>query len=195
MKHIAILAALIISQVAAWAGPVPVDISRYLNNDGISVENAVPAKGLDSGGYSFPAEELPAGPVVLGGIPFLIGPGSPNDNISCKGQTISLPSGRFTKIHVLAAAVNGSFIDYATVVRTGGSSYKVDLAVSDWCTPANYNEQTGIQFTHRHASKQSDSIKCRIWKQTIHLKTTGKLATAIRLPNKPEIHIFAVTVE
>ncbi|MHB0999134.1 MAG: hypothetical protein ACYC27_07800 [Armatimonadota bacterium] len=178
------------------AGQMPVNISKYLNNDGISAEGNINKGSLDKGGYAFPAEEFPAGgSITHNGIKFkLAQPSATKNNISCVGQTIKLPVGKISKIHVLAAAVNGNYIEDITIKRSDGSTYDVDFAISDWCVPAEYNEQAAIKFTHRRNTKPVQP-KCNIWEQTIHLKKTGRPVTSIKLPNKPDIHIFAITTE
>lgn len=178
------------------AAQIRIDISRLYNNDGISTTDAPMSGSLDKDGYSFPADGFPAdGELLANNIRFhMANPISPRNNISCAGQEIRLPRAGISKIHVLATAVNGSFIEEMQVKCADKTSYNVDLAISDWCIAAQYNEIVGISFNRRNGPSASQ-IKCIIWQQTIYLKRNGSKAASITLPRNSNIHIFAVTVE
>lgn len=196
MKHIMIFALLAILALPCCAAQTQLDISRLYNNDGISAANAQKLGSLDKGGYSFPADGFPDdGVLAVGNERFqLANPSASRNNISCAGQEIKLPKGRITKIHVLATAVNGSFVEEMRAKCADGTSYAMDFAISDWCVPAQYNEQPGLEFGQRHGPTPGN-IKCTIWKQTIHLKKSGSPAASIILPSNPNIHVFAMTAE
>lgn len=191
----AILLLILIFSISSVAAQTQVDISKLYNNDGISTAKAPMSGSLDKGGYSFPADEFPAdGNLTVNIVRFhLANPMASKNNISCTGQEVTLPKGDLSKIHVLATAVNGSFIEEMQVKCTDRTSYNVDFAISDWCIASQYNEQIGISFSRRNGPSAS-RIKCTIWQQTIYLKKNNK-AASIMLPDNPDIHIFAMTVE
>ena len=192
---ILILLLILVFSIPSVAAQTQVDISKLYNNDGISTAKAPLTGSLDKGGYSFPADEFPAdGNLYVNKVRFhLANPMASRNNISCTGQVIKLPKADISKIHVLATAVNGSFIEEMSVKCKDNTLYNVDLAISDWCVTAQYNEQVGISFSRRNGPSASQ-VKCTIWQQTIYLKKSAKTAS-ITLPKNPDIHIFAMTVE
>ena len=95
----------------------------------IASRDGRPADGsFDGQGRAFPAELLP-GKIDFAGIRFSLAPaGSGNLNaVVSRGQTIVLPAGKFSRLYVLAAAVNG---DQQATFRVGEEA--VELTVQDW---------------------------------------------------------------
>jgi alpha-mannosidase len=95
----------------------------------IASRDARPADGnFDAQGRAYPAEMLPA-KIDFAGVRFNLAPagsGKLNSVIS-RGQTIALPPGKFTRIYVLAAAVNG---DQKAAFRIGEKP--AELTIQDW---------------------------------------------------------------
>ena len=92
------------------------------SDDGIATKS-----GFDTAGENLPAEMLPT-TLPYGGITFRLGPpwkDHPNALVT-RGQTIPLPTGKFNRVYILAAAdgdQNGTF-------RIGEAS--TDLKIQDW---------------------------------------------------------------
>jgi alpha-mannosidase len=79
-----------------------------------------------SQGKALPAEFLPR-EISFGGVRFSVGPaGKPNAVLS-RGQTISLPPGKFNRVYLLAAAANG---DQKGTFRVGDQP--VELTIQEW---------------------------------------------------------------
>ena len=73
-----------------------------------SSQNQPSSEGMDGHGHAIPAELFPS-VIHFAGVEFRLGPaagGSPNALI-CQGQTIRLPAGRFNRVHLLAASLEG----------------------------------------------------------------------------------------
>jgi alpha-mannosidase len=104
---------------------VPVNLKYDLataNEDGIASKS-----GFDSIGQNLPAEMLPT-TLPFGGITFQLGPtwaDNPNAVVT-RGQTITLPTGKFNRVYILAAADG----DQTGTFRVGDKS--VDLKIQDW---------------------------------------------------------------
>ena len=84
--------------------------------------------GFDAQGNALPAEMLPRD-VAYAGIHFQLAPaqnGKPNVVIS-KGQTISLPAGKFNRVYILAASADG---DQKVSFKIGDKP--VDLTIQNW---------------------------------------------------------------
>ena len=93
-----------------------------------SVNGTKSAGGFDAAGRSLPAEMLPS-EIAYAGIRFSLAPagsGKPNA-VASRGQTISLPAGKFNRLYVLAASAEG---DQKATFRIG--SNPVELAIQDW---------------------------------------------------------------
>jgi len=84
--------------------------------------------GFDAAGRSIPAEMLPA-EIPFGGIRFALGPtaGDAANAVVAKGQTVTLPSGDFDRLYVLAASADGD-----RQVTFGVGDRSVPLTVQDW---------------------------------------------------------------
>ncbi len=91
-------------------------------------EDGAPSKsGFDAAGQNLPAEMLPT-TLPYGGITFHLGPpwaDHPNAVVA-RGQSIPLPSGKFNRIYILAAADG----DQKGIFRLGGTD--VELNIQDW---------------------------------------------------------------
>jgi alpha-mannosidase len=84
--------------------------------------------GFDGSGGSLPAEMLPA-KIAYDGIEFQLAPamtGQPNALVP-HGQQIALPSGKFQRLYLLAAATDG---DQKAVFKVGNAP--VELTVQNW---------------------------------------------------------------
>ena len=94
-----------------------------------SPDRSVSAGNFDGNGHSLPAEMLPA-EIAYGAVHFHIAPTSgvkPNAVIP-RGQTVTLPPGRFTRLYVLAAATIED--DQKATFRIGDTP--VDLTIESW---------------------------------------------------------------
>jgi alpha-mannosidase len=91
-------------------------------------EDGAPSKsGFDAAGQNLPAELLPT-TLPYGGITFHLGPpwaDHPNAVVA-RGQSIPLPSGKFNRVYILAAADG----DQKGTFRLGDTG--VELNVQDW---------------------------------------------------------------
>ncbi|GAC1419893.1 MAG: glycoside hydrolase family 38 C-terminal domain-containing protein [Acidobacteriaceae bacterium] len=99
------------------------DLAAATNDD-----TKTPNGGFDGKGNAMPAEMLPEA-IDFHGVHFKLGAAKTGvpDAIVAEGQTITLPSGRYNRVYVLAAAIDG---DQTATFRVGEKS--VDLKVEDW---------------------------------------------------------------
>jgi alpha-mannosidase len=77
-------------------------------------------------GKALPAEMLPR-EISYGGIRFTLGPSARANAIVAHGQTIPIPSGKYNRIYLLAAAANG---DQKGTFRVGDQS--TELTIQEW---------------------------------------------------------------
>ena len=181
------------------ATAVPVEIAEHFDNRGTTTAGDTSGGAFNIWGNTFPAEELPApGSVVdVGGMPFLFRALGPTgaDNMRCSGQALSLPPGRYDWIHVLAAAERRTE-DTVVLRYRDGSVDREWLRVSDFWpeTPARFGEREAFRCTAmrypRHTQRGMSPV---IWHTRISVPRQAEL-TALRLPDNPAMHVFAMTL-
>ncbi|WP_319589322.1 glycoside hydrolase family 38 C-terminal domain-containing protein [uncultured Draconibacterium sp.] len=163
------------------------------------------------GRRSYPAELFPSS-ITSEDITFKMGATTDEalNVVSCKGQTIQIPSGNFSKVYLLAASngdSNGTF-------KVGGNN--VDLSVQSWTgfIGQHYNRifaENGIDVTdikrayvkddniawfvsHTHKAYSSENQAyqyCYIYKYEVDVPIGAK---SITLPDNDKIKVFAITV-
>jgi len=178
---------------------LPVDITAWMNNVGITSANCLAEGALNIWGNTFPAEELPApGSWLRGRATVFAFPrrGVNGDNVRCTGQRIALPVGGYDWLHVLAAAErhteDPAFLHYAD-----GSADPEWLRVSDFWpqTPGHFGEHEALRCHALHyPSHVQRNFGPVLWHERIPVPRITPLA-AIRLPENPAIHIFAMTAQ
>ncbi|MFL6438973.1 MAG: alpha-mannosidase [Terriglobales bacterium] len=115
-------------------------------------------------GKALPAEMLPS-KIDYAGVTFTLAPAVTGqaDGVTTNGQTINLPTGKFNRVYLLAAAANG---DHKATFKIGDKS--LDLNVQDW---------TGF------VGQWDD----RIWKATE--ESSSPRQGAAPLPNRPRVFV------
>src|SRR6202021_3037298 len=109
--------------------------------------------GLDCLGYSYSSNLL--GPSrVLKGVVFQFGPAGAPDAVYAAGQTIPLPSGRFSALRLLATGVGGEqSAQPIAVTYTDGTTSQLSQSFSDWFAPSfNPNESEAVAMAYRNAA-------------------------------------------
>ena len=178
---------------------IPVDISPHFDNRGITGRGELSQGGFNIWDNTYPAEELPApgGVVEVGSAPFRFPAPSPDgrDNLRCAGQLIQLPVGRYDWLYLLAASERRSedtvYLHYAD-----GSVDPEWLRVSDfWAeTPPHFGEEAGLRCTVLHYPRHVQPFMGpAIWRTRVPVPRETSLA-AVRLPDNPAIHIFALSL-
>ena len=174
----------------------PVAIASLLNNDGITWQNALTDGNFDNQGYTLPAEEMPTpGLFVSGGVNWTM-PSYANaqkNNLIPSGQTIAVPAGTYTELHVLGVATSGNATGTVTFTYADGSTTTATLNLTDWGQSPQYGEKIAIQFTHRHRAAGDHSLRVKVLHQTLAVTGAGQL-TSVKLPSHTRMHIFGLTV-
>jgi alpha-mannosidase len=94
-----------VAPVKTLTAPVVAEVELPYNVDVFTFDGNRSDGGLEASGRSYPAELVPD-KIFAGSISFKIGPkfdGAKNA-VSCEGQVISLPEGKFNRLYLLAAA-------------------------------------------------------------------------------------------
>lgn len=175
-----------------------IDISEACNNLGIGKSGAGEDYGFNIWRNTFPAEDLPApgSTVAVDGIDFEFPPRETGkgDNIRCRGQLVALPGGHYEWIYLLGAAERRTE-DEVELHYADGAARTEWLRMSDfwpetdsWFGEPEAFRATGLRYP-RHTQAGHRPV---IWQQRIPVTVPGAL-TALRLPDNPAMHVFALT--
>jgi hypothetical protein len=124
-------------------------------------------------------------------------PGKRDNNIvAAKGQSIDLPDGEFSSIHILAAAASDVAVDAEFTVLLKGATSPAKLKIAPWTTaPSAPGATVGFKAPYRLVKGSPDTSKpCILGDYTITLPA-GKKLSALTLPNDPRIKILGITLE
>ena len=180
----------------ASSGAVQVPLAPYFNNAGIWADGAEVSGGLDDGGWACSSNLLGA-TQVWNGVKFALGSASATNVVSCAGQTIALPAGKFSSLQILATAVNGDQASQNLTVTyaDAGDTQQLTQNFSDWFTPENYSgEAQAVNMSYRN---QSDGTKDErpffIYGYAFSLNKS-KTVQGLKLPDNANLKIFAVSL-
>ncbi|MFE5025868.1 alpha-L-fucosidase [Streptomyces sp. NPDC056656] len=186
---------------AVWGpvpDPVPVPLDALFDNDGVDTADAR-GGDFDGSGYTFPGEELPAGPVQVDGIAYVF-PSSAagaKNNVVAMGQRVELPKGRYLSALFLTAGSYGNASGSATVHYADGSTASAGLGGADW-----YAAGGPLSAAYRYKPDGTrDTGRVGIGTSEIPLDAQRE-AVAITLPklnpaeaNKTALHVFALSLQ
>jgi alpha-mannosidase len=181
-----------------------------------SNDGARTGAGFDGKGNALPAEMLPA-QIVFNDVTFQLAPartGTPNALVA-KGQTITLPSGFYNRVYVLAASADG---DQKVTFEAAGK--KVDLTIQDWAgfigqwddrqwtstdtSHDNYGDMTGLKpgyikradlawYCDHHRNAVGENVAYRYAYLFAYAIELPPGATTIKLPRNDNIRILAIS--
>lgn len=179
------------------AGAVAVSLVSYFDVNGIVPDNAQFSEGLDGGGFACSSNILHDS-FVWKGVPFQLGTSNPGSNVvSCTGQSIPLPGGKFSKLEMLATGVNGAQESQTFMITYSDSSLNQTntQSVSDWYQPDGYSGETqAINMDYRDQSDGTrDDEPFYIYGYTFNLNPAGT-ATSLVLPSDNNVKVFAITL-
>jgi hypothetical protein len=188
-------------QVGGESGAIVfIDLSQHFNNHGVGsrLPNHCNADLIGTQTFiladSLPLEEI----WTVGEMKFRfprIADGV-NDNISCSGQTICLPGGRYRKIIVLGCAECSNYSGRMPILYQDGVTEEIPLALTDWSFQPVFGETTA--WVGKGAERVDGEVlplsyEVHLYAQCYALKHDGVLME-IRLPDCPNLHVFAVSV-
>jgi len=174
-----------------------VNLSSAFNVFGIYADGMTYSTGgLDGSGFSYSSKELGKSRVLdLTGIKF--GPANQPDAVACNGQMISLPSGHFSGLLLLATGVQGNqTAQTITVNYTDGSSAQFVQSFSDWSSPQQYpGEIEAVAMSYRNASNGTkDAGTFNLYAYELALDE-AKTVQSITLPNDPDVVVLSATLQ
>ncbi|MFP4055824.1 MAG: NPCBM/NEW2 domain-containing protein [Candidatus Brocadiia bacterium] len=217
--RLAVLAGLLVAASAAYGGEtaapwgvrgqVPLNLEPLFDNDAIAGRGDradgnfdCPDHPIDIPGSVFPAEHLPATGTrfSFAGVHFLFPSKERGEvnNLSCSGQRIQVPPGRYKSLHLVGASENGSFREPLGLAYKEGPA-EAELALTDWCQAAKFGERAAFHAQCRYtwdsdrARMVREEVQPRLWLQAIPLDPS-KTLEALSLPYNRRMHLFAATL-
>lgn len=117
------------------------------------------------------------------------------DIISCTGQTLTLPPGKYRALHLLAAAFGNSPVTASFGLQGDRDTQPLSVTISDWGqAPRGENAAPAFTVPYRDTSAGIKPLPATLGDYTLPLDTGRKL-TGLTLPNEPNIKVIAVTLE
>lgn len=176
--------------------PIPISLAHYFNDQGICPDGAHFSTGVDGDGFACSSNLLSV--AHWNGVPFQIGASVTTSNVvTCQGQAIALAQpGHFSKLEMLAIAVNGAQSDQVfTVFYGNGSNKSFTQSLSDWAQPDdNPGELQAISMDYRNQSDGSkDENTFYLYSYSFTLNPTNSLQS-LKLPDNDDIKVFALTL-
>ena len=180
--------------------PVSASLATYYNRAGIYTDGTTftnpPAGGIDGGGYTYSGTLLGGSQTWTNTI-FNFGPLNATNVISGANQTIPLPSGNYSRLQMLATAVNGNQASQSFVVTYSDASTTTFVqGVSDWFSPQNYSgESKAIPMGYRNSSDGSSSENNALYLYGYNFALNpAKTVQSVRLPNNANVIVTAISV-
>lgn len=119
------------------------------------------------------------------------------DNISCKGQTINIDSElNFSSISILGCSEYGSYNEKIIIEYFDSEPYSFLADFSDFYQQPIYGESifwSGIALDRKNGKTVVHNFNARIFSKRYNIPK-GSIKS-IKLPQKKNIHIFAITLE
>jgi hypothetical protein len=191
---------LIVMAIALATDPAPVSLATYYNRAGIYTDGTTytnPATGgLDGGGFSYSGTLLGSSQTWSNTL-FNFGPLNTTNVISCAGQIISLPPGNYSRLRMLATAVNGNQPSQSfTVTYTDSTITTFGQSLSDWFSPQNYAGETkAIPMGYRNSANGSSSENNSLYMYGYSFAlNSAKTPQSITLPNNANVELAAISL-
>ncbi|HEX3625772.1 MAG TPA: hypothetical protein VH280_10140 [Verrucomicrobiae bacterium] len=190
-------AALTPASTMTVAGATPVSLASAFNLVGIVPDDTQFSDSLDGDGFDC-SSNLLHNSYSWKGVPFELGTANKGANVvSCNGQTIALPAGKFSKMEMLATAVNGAQASQTFTITYADASLNQTKtqSLSDWFQPdSNAGESATIDMDHRVQSDGTrDDQQYYIYGYTFDLNLANT-PTSLVLPSNNNVKVFAVTL-
>lgn len=175
----------------------PVDLTAVFDAQGIVKDGSQfsTTGGIDEGGAAYPGAVIGKA-VDWKGVDFAIGPPNAPDAVTCQGGVVSLPSGHYSSLWLLGAAVDGNVRSQTfTVTYDDGTSQDLEQNFSDWYQPQDYpGESRAIQTPYRDMSGgDKDPRPFYVYSYGFGLNG-AKTVKSLTMPDADDVKILAVSL-
>jgi hypothetical protein len=174
-----------------------VSLTSSFNREGIYSDGTSFASngGLDGNGYAYSANLLGTSQ-NWNGETFSIGTANSSNVVSAAGQKITLPSGQYSSLQMLATGVNGNQTSKTfTVTYSDGTTSAFTQSLSDWYTPQGYSgESDAVSQSYRDTSSGGeDNRTFNLYGYSFSLNNT-KTAQSVTLPSDSNVEVVSLVV-
>jgi len=179
---------------SAFGTGVVVSLSSYYNVAGIATEGTAPIDGgLGSTNYALDSNELGTS-LTFQNISAPLGSANALDAVS--NVTVSLPSGSYSQLYLLATTVFGPITSQSIVVTYSDTTTSTfTQSFSDWGAPKGYTGETSVVALANRitptGTKQAGPWY--VYGYTFNL-TSGKTAVSVKLPANSDITILGIAL-
>ncbi len=181
---------------AGDAGSCPQDLTAAYNHDGVATLDAPEEGDFDDGGYSFPAEELPAaGPTVIGEHAYVLPStaGADPNFVESRGQDVAIESRPSPALDLVVSAHNGDVDTTAVVTYADGSTEEVPLRVTDWAASGSrFGEDVAVRAAYRLSARGSQPPPVALWHTALSLDA-DRQPVSLTLPDDPRLEVYAMS--
>jgi hypothetical protein len=176
---------------------VAVNLASTFNRAGLYKDGATFSStgGVDNVGDAYSAQLLGSS-LEFNDVLYRFGNANAASDISAAGQTISLPSGSFSGLQLLASAVHGhQTAQPFTVTYTDGTTSTFSQSISDWSSPQSYaGELQAAKLPYRDThSGGRNSGAYYLYNYKFNLDR-AKTVKSIQLPNNAAVQVMAMTL-
>lgn len=180
--------------------PASASLTTFYNRAGIYTDGTPftnpPTGGIDGNGYAYSGTLL-GGSQIWTNTMFNFGPLNATNVVSGANQTIPLPAGNYSRLRLLATAVNGSQPSQLFVVTyTDATTATFVQGLSDWFSPQNYaGESKAIPMGYRNSSNGSSSENNALYLYGYSFTLNPvKVVQSVRLPNNGNVIVAAISL-
>jgi predicted alpha-1,2-mannosidase len=148
---------------------------------------------LDGVGYAY-SSNLLGSSLTWNGSTFTFGPANNPDVYN--SMTITLPSGQYNTLNLLAAGVNGSQISQTfSVTYTDGTTSTFTQSLSDWCYPQGYSGESQVAtMPYRDTSSGGqDDTTNYLYGYSFNIDSS-KAVQSLTLPNNRNVVVLGVAL-
>jgi len=184
--------------LATPAGTALVNLSPAYNVNALVVDGtAFNGGGLDgglNGSSTAYSANLVGSQQTIAGTLFVFGPAETLDAVSSK--TITLPSGQYSKLSLLATAVNGNQLSQPfKIIYTDGTVTTFTQSLSDWFTPQGFaGETTAWKMAYRDNSQGQRDSRTFYLDEYVFTLNSAKTVASVVLPNNRNVVVLAASL-
>jgi hypothetical protein len=194
-RNVVVLSMTLIPGSSGGGTQAQANLGGAFNREGIVTDGTTFTAGLDGGNGAY-SSNLLGSTVNFGGATFNPGAANTSNDVSAASQTITLPSGQFSSLRMLATGVNGNQASQSFVVNfSDGTNSTFTQSLSDWFTPQSFaGESTAVTMAYRDSNTGAkDNRTFLLYGYSFALNNT-KTVSSITLPNNANVEVLAITL-
>jgi predicted regulator of Ras-like GTPase activity (Roadblock/LC7/MglB family) len=177
-------------------GSTQVNLSSSFNRIGMYTDGSTFGShgGLDGNGGAYSATLLGSSQ-TWNSQTFNLGPANASNVVYGSGQVITLPSGQYSTLQMLAAGVNGSQTSQTiTVTYTDLTTSTFTQSFSDWYTSQGYSGESiakSMSYHDTYTGGSSNSVDLYGYSFALN---SAKTVKSVTLPNNANFVVAAITL-